>query len=291
MGVPQNRLMENQTTQSILSQKLPTNHEDLLREAETIRRLQPMADRFLYHMDTIHRKIIAISNPKTKQICTRRASHSSRYTEPGLEKIRRKIHERLSPYKETFGTLLTLTVARIHSGQNFYHGKDQLDAWEGINSDGRKFTDGLNKWRKRHGLMKVRGYVKVLEIQKESNYPHLHLYFPGLKWLAPIDIIQKLWPYGNADIAHTDSTSPGNYITKYLSKLEGKEFMNIMLYEFNLRMFSNSRGLKYAPEIRKKKDWGFFAAGTRYQLDTFINKFLHAGYSMVGQRLTEPRGP
>lgn len=283
--------MENQTLQTNPSQTLPEDHEQILQEIETNQRVAGIADHFFYYMDTLHRKIITLTNPDQKKICTKRASDSSRYTEKGIERIKRKLHERLSAYPATFGTMLTLTIAGIHEGQKKYEGTEQLEAWETINKRGRDFTDQLNKWRKRHNLPKVRAYVKVLEIQKGRQYPHLHLYCPGLKWLAHFDVIQKLWPWGETRVEHTDSTSPANYVTKYLSKVEGRDFMNIMLFGFNLRLFSNSRGLKYSKEIRKRNGWGFFIAGSRHSIQTYVNQFLKAGYSSAGDLLMDPRGP
>jgi hypothetical protein len=283
--------MKNQTNQSNLSQTLPTNHEDLLKEIETNQKVAGFADHFLYYMDTLHRKIITLTNPEQKKVCTKRASDSSRYTEKGIERIRKKIRERLSQYPATFGTMLTLTVAEIRADQKHYKGIEQLEAWEKINKLGRAFTDKLNKWRKRHNLPIVKRSMKVLEIQTARNYPHLHILYTGLSWLAPIDVIQKLWPWGNADIQHTDSTSPVDYVTKYISKVDGKDFMNLMLYAFHLRLFSNSRGLRYSPAIRKNNGWGFFTAGSRHSIETYVNQFIKAGYSPAGELLMDPRGP
>lgn len=283
--------MRKQTPQTNLSEALKPQERELLREIETDRKISEYSEGFLYYMDTLHRKIIAITNPEQKKIHTGRASDTSRYTEKGIQKIREKIHQRLAAYPATFGVMLTLTVADDREGQTIYNGLHQLEAWERIGRLGRSFIDELNKWRKRHKLSKVRAYVKVLEIQANRGYPHLHIYCPGLKWLAPKEIISRLWTYGETRIEHTDSTAPGDYVNKYLSKVDGKDFMNLMLFTFHLRMFSNSRGLKYSKEIRKKSSWGFFLAGSRYSIQPFIQRFIEAGYSSAGNLLTEPRGP
>jgi hypothetical protein len=93
------------------------------------------------------------------------------------------------------------------------------------------------------------------------------------------------------DYQYTDSTSPGNYITKYLSKMDGRDIMNVMLFTFGLRLYSNSHGLRYAPEIKKETKWKFHSAGKTFQVYDQVNQFLKAGYSLVGRILLEPRGP
>lgn len=263
---------------------------DLLTPEETDLTLLEMADVFIHDMDAKHHKSILLQNPKQKKVCAKRASDDSRYTEAGIEKIKENLHKRLSAYPATFGIMLTLTVADPPEKQPKYHGKQLVEAWRTINQHGAEFTDELNKYRKRHGLKRVRAYVKVLEIQPGRNYPHLHIYFPGLKYLAPIRYLQKIWPEGNVDIEHTDSTSPSNYVTKYLSKMDGRDFMNLMLYSFALRLFSNSRGLKYAAIIKTDKGWRFLSTGTHSAIQDQADQYLKAGYSKVGQELICPRG-
>jgi hypothetical protein len=283
--------METNALQSTSSQSKPSNRFNLLTTEETNQEIFTLSEKFQYYMHTLDHKFIILTNPKEKMVCSKRASYSSRYTKTGIKKIKDKVRKRLSAYKATFGIMLTLTIADNEHEQKSYQGMLQLDAWEQINKLGREFTDELNKWRKRHNLKKVRAYVKVLEIQPGRYYPHLHIYCPGLKWLAPIRMMQKLWPWSNVDITTTDSTAPGDYITKYLSKMEGKDFFNLMLFSFNLRMYSNSRGLKYSPEIHEDKGWRYSSAGTQRASEDGIDQFIKAGYILVGQPLMEPRSP
>ena len=250
-----------------------------------------MAETFHYYMENLHHKHIVLTNPEEKKVSSKRASDSSRYTQAGLQKIKKKIRERLSAYKATSGVLLTLTVAGCDQTSQNYQGKSLPHAWKTIMEAGRAFSDELNKWRKRHGLSTIKAYIKVLEIQPGRYYPHLHIYYPGLKWLADLPALDQLWPYGIVNIKHTDSTSPTNYITKYLSKMEGRDFMNVMLFTFHLRMYSNSRGLRYAPKIPKDTAWGYSSAGTILATEASINEYLKAGYSLVSQTSMMPGGP
>ena len=263
---------------------------DLLTPEETDIKILEMADTFGYHMDGLHRKSILLENPKQKKLCPKRASDSSRYTPTGIDHIKEKLHQRLSAYPATFGIMITITVADPPDKQPKYHGKRRIEAWRTVNARGRQFTNETNKWRNRHGLKTVRAYVKVLENQPDRNYPHLHIYFPGLKYLAPIQMMQKLWPEGNVDYEYTQSTSPADYLTKYLSKMDGRDFMNLMLYAFALRLYSNSRGLKYGAIVKTDKGWRFLAAGTHYAIKDQLEQYLRAGYSITSQESIPPRG-
>lgn len=263
---------------------------DLLTPEETDLKVLEMADTFNYYMDGLHRSSILLDNPKQKKMCHKRASDNSRYTQIGIEKIKEKLHKRLSAYPATFGIMITITVADPPEKQPKYDGKKSIEAWRTINARGREFTNEINKWRNRHGLKTVRAYVKVLENQPGRNYPHLHIYFPGLKLLAPIQMMQKLWPEGNVDYEYTQSTSPVNYITKYLSKMDGRDFMNLMLYSFDLRLYSNSKGLKYAAIVKTDKGWKFLSAGTYSAISDQISQYLKAGYSLTNTTLIQARG-
>lgn len=242
-------------------------------------------------MEILHQNVIVLTNPDQREVCTKRASDASRYTPQGIEKIKKKIRERLKAYPATFGVLLTLTVADPNPNQKHYQGKPKLEAWRTINKLAREFSDELNKSRKRQGLKKVRAFVKVLEIQPGREYPHVHIYFPGLKWLAPTKVLQRIWPYGNVDVGHTDSSSPSQYLAKYLSKMNGRDFMNVMLFIYHLRLYSNSKGLRYATVNRHNTGWQYSSAGTRLQSEANAVHYIEAGYSLVGQISITPRGP
>lgn len=262
----------------------------VLTPEETDLKVLEMADEFNYYMDGLHRKSILLENHKQKKLCHKRASDNSRYTPNGIDKIKEKLHKRLSAYPATFGIMITLTIANPPDEQPKYDGKKSIEAWRIINARGSEFTNETNKWRNRNDLKTVRAFVKVLEIQPGRNYPHLHIYFPGLKWLAPIQMMQKLWPEGNVDYEYTDSTSPANYITKYLSKMDGKDFMNLMLYSFALRLYSISQGLKYSVIVKIDKGWKFLSIGTHSAIQDQVSQLLKADYSITGQESIRPRG-
>jgi len=66
-------------------------------------------------------------------------------------------------------------------------------------------------------------FLAVLEVQPSTGYPHVHLMFPYLKWLAPIAWMTEQWGQAenSVDYQVKDSMSPVSYVCKYISKLEG----------------------------------------------------------------------
>lgn len=278
--------METNPLQNTSDQtKLPDDLTSLIKQ-EVNHKIAALTDTFLDHIDKLHGKYIVLIDQEGKNLYCKHAYDSSRYSPSGLQKIREKVRRRLHGYPATFGVMSTLTIAEFEANAKYYHGRSQLEAWESINKFGSEFTEEVNKWRKRHGLKTIRAYVKVLEIQPKRFYPHLHIYFPGLKWLAPTDVLQKLWPYGNVDIQYTDSKSPGDYITKYLSKMEAKDFMNVMLYSFKLRMFSNSQGLRYAPDTKKPSALRWKTSGSHFYAFGLITQYLKHGWSLTRRSAT-----
>lgn len=282
--------MKTNTLQENLNQTPPTNLQDFL-TAEEINALEnEYASAFTYHMEGLQHKFVVLKHPGEKRVCVKRAIESSRYHPAGQRKLKKRIHKRLGAYPAVDGILLTLTIAEFDSNRKYYEGMSRPSAWECINREGREFTDELNKYRKAHGLKKIRGYVKVLEDQKERHYPHLHIWFPGLKWLAPINEIQRLWPYGNVDIKRIWNTAPGEYIIKYISKMAGKDLMQVMLYTFHLRLFSTSRGLKYGPERKQDNGWRYSSSGGYFSMKEEVERLVAEGYSIADPTLIQSRG-
>lgn len=140
----------------------------------------------------------------------------SRYFPEGRAKIRRKIQKRIRKQKER-GIYLVLTVdAKRYS---------MIEAWNMIWECFKLFRDALNKYRERH--MNARGslrYVAVLE-QHKSGYPHLNVFFPGLRVLikkSDFDKLKEWWKMGNVETQkERKPESVCNYVLKYVSKMEG----------------------------------------------------------------------
>ena len=310
---PRKVRMENQTLQSNSSQTkssnpfdlfkhlgikrlletpvIPPVHYDLLTPEETNQKLYEMAETVHHYMENLHHKHIVLTNPEEKKVSSKRASDSSRYTRPGLAKIQRKNRARLKRNRPKHGVLLTLTVAGCDANSKNYQGKDLLSAWKAASSEVGETLNELGKWRKRHGYTKKLQYHRQLEIQPGRFYPHNHIWFPDIKYLAPLDVIDKLWPYGITNVLYIDEGRGPDYVTDYISKMEGRDFFNVMLFNFHLRLYSNSQDLNQGPEIRKDTAWGYASAGTLLATERVIWEYLMAGYSEAGQASMMPRGP
>jgi len=221
---------------------------------------------------------VVLKHPDTKKFIVKSSLESTRYHDAGRSRTKRKINDCLGSYPVTFGILLTPTTVSPDNESGCYEGMSRPDAWQGIGYRCRSIMDEINKWRKRNGLKKVRAYIKVLEDQKDRLYPCPHIWFPGLKYLAPISMIQKLWPYGNVDIALIWNDSPANYITKYISKMEGREFMQAMMWAYKLRTYSTSRDFQYSHKDRPDSGWRFVFSGGKYSAEEEIRKLVDEGY-------------
>lgn len=278
-------------TSTYLPKKLPPHgYYDHL-TPENNRALEDrQCDAFLDYAEERNERRVVLKHPVEKKLIIRRAIESTRYHPSGRERIKRKIHDRLGSYPVDKGILLTLTTADVDNKSGCYEGMSRPDAWQGIGYRWRAFMDEINKWRKRHGKPKIKRFIRVLEDQKGRQYPCPHVWFPGLLYLAPIDVIKKLWPYGNVDIERTWNNSPANYITKYISKMEGRDFMQAMTWAYSLRLYSLSRDYRYVHKDRPLSGWRFDSSGGKYSIEENVRQLIKEGYSVSGASLIYPRG-
>jgi len=140
---------------------------------------------------------------------------SSRYFPGGRKKQKARIRKALGRWYNCPGLLISLTFNPALISRR--------DAWrECRRSYGSVFMERMNLWRKRHGLTKAK-YISVIEAQPGSGYPHLHLVFPYLKYLAESSFMLEVWNQGpgSVDWKLKDGMSPVSYICKYVTKLEG----------------------------------------------------------------------
>lgn len=169
----------------------------------------------------------------------------SRYFEDGRVYISRKIVIRLGKYNKVPGLMETLT----------YDPKkiSKREAWASFGKDVRQFLNDVNQYRKRRGWRRLH-YLWVVEVQIETEYPHLHIFFPYLKWLAPRKIINGSWKHGRANIKSPKKieTNCAAYISKYLRKMRGWSDLSLaLLWSGKCRMYGFSRG--FSANIEKKE--------------------------------------
>lgn len=186
-----------------------------------------------------------------------RQSDSSRYFPAGRYRIKAKIVKRMGGFYSTNGLMLTATYAPKMISID--------DAWRDIGGRSRKFLDNINRWRRHQGMTKVRG-IKVLEVQPSTGYPHFHMAFPKLRYLAPIAKLTEWWgqAINSVDLTYRDSFSPAGYVCKYVSKLEGWSNDSMAELWFNrTRLYSMSRDYYLQPVEKRVPEWEFY--GTKQE--------------------------
>ena len=79
----------------------------------------------------------------------------------------------------------------------------------------------------------------------ENGYPHVHLVYPGLKYLADQELIKKLWGHGHIKVNYGGSFKPASYACKYISKM-GKNDLGLMFMWWDrIKLYTFSRAFEY----------------------------------------------
>ena len=208
-----------------------------------------ICDAWVRYMENLRSKKFALVNENEKVVKVRRALWSSRYHVNGQARQKRHIKKALGHYFFKRGVMLTLTFAHKRIVR--------VGAWSDLGYKVRAFIDRVNKWRESRGLSKIKGFLHVNEDQPGSGYPSPHIVFPGLKYLAPHDVLEKLWGYGFVTVNVAGSVHPANYACKYITKMKGKDFMMAMVWLFSVRTYTFSRVFKYKGEDWVNPGWEF----------------------------------
>jgi len=191
-----------------------------------------------------------IVNRKDKPVIVKvmPAKCRSRYFDYGRLYISRKIRRRLGKYEKVPGLMQTLTYGPKKIGKQ--------EAWANFGKDVRRFLNAVNQYRKRRGWRRLH-YLWVVEVQRETGYPHVHIFFPNLKWLAPLSIINGNWRQGRANIESPRKikVNCAAYISKYLRKMRGWSDLHLaLLWSGKCRMYGFSRGFSAKVE-KKETEW------------------------------------
>ena len=176
------------------------------------------------------------------------ASCKSRYFEDGRIYMSRKIRKRLKKYEKVPGLMLTVTYDPKKIGKK--------EAWSRFGKDIRRFLNAINQYRKRRGWPRLQ-YLWVVEVQRGTGYPHVHIFFPNLRWLAPIKIINGNWRQGRANIESSKKIkiNCAAYISKYLRKMRGWSDLHLaLLWIGKCRMYGFSRGFSARNE-KRESEW------------------------------------
>ncbi|MFC1932157.1 hypothetical protein ACFLXU_00800 [Chloroflexota bacterium] len=194
-----------------------------------------------------------------------------RYFDEGRIYMSNKIKKRLGKYEKVPGLMQTLT----------YNPKQisKQEAWASFGKDTRRFLNAVNQYRKRRGWHRTH-YLWVVEVQKGTGYPHVHIFFPNLRFLAPISILTSNWSKGRANISSPKKikTNCAGYISKYLRKMHGwTDLHQALLWSGGCRMYSFSRGFSAKVE-KKESEWTKWAVVKTDNVDELEYGLMRGGY-------------
>ena len=195
----------------------------------------------------------------------------SRYFDDGRLYMSRKIRRRLGKYERVPGLMETLTYdpKKISKRQ----------AWASYGNGTRRFLNAVNQYRKRRGWRRLH-YLWVVEVQAETGYPHVHIFFPNLKWLAPLSIINGNWEEGRANIESPKriQVNCAAYISKYLRKMWGWSDLHLsLLWSGKCRMYGFSRGFSAKVE-QKESEWQRWHVIETDNLEQLESSLMKGGY-------------
>jgi hypothetical protein len=198
----------------------------------------------------------------------------SRYFDEGRLSMSRKIRKRLGKYEKVPGLMETLT----------YDPKkiNKREAWASFGEDTRRFLNAVNQYRKRKGWRRLH-YLWVVEVQPDTGYPHVHIFFPNLKWLAPLSILNGNWRHGRANIESPKKikVNCAAYVSKYLRKMHGWSDLHLaLLWSGRSRMYSFSRG--FSAKIEKKdSEWQRWRVIETLNLEALEMSLEQGGYTIM----------
>jgi hypothetical protein len=201
------------------------------------------------------------------------ASCRSRYFDDGRLYMSKRIRRRLGKYEKVPGLMQTLTYDTKRIGQR--------EAWASFGKDTRRFLNAVNEYRKRRGWRRLH-YLWVVEVQFGTGYPHVHIFFPNLRWLAPLRIINGNWREGRANIESPKriKVSCAAYISKYLRKMRGWFDLHLaLLWSGKCRMYSFSRGFSARIEKPESKWKRWQIIETKYP-EHLEKKLEEGGYAV-----------
>jgi hypothetical protein len=205
---------------------------------------------FKEHQGRIGTTNIVLSNKaEPSKLLIMQAKNKSRYFPEGRLHMSSKIRKRLGRFEKVPGLMATLTYDPKKTGKR--------EAWALYGPDTRRFLNAVNQYRRRKGQQRLQ-YLWVVEVQEGTGYPHVHIFLPGLGWIAPLNIINGNWTKGRANITSPKSINVNcaGYISKYLRKMQGwKDIHLALMWSGHCRMYGFSRGFTAKGVIHQEPQW------------------------------------
>jgi len=236
---------------------------------------------FLEHKGRIGRTHVVLNRKDEPSVLkVMPAQCRSRYFDDGRLHMSWAIRKRLGKYERVPGLMETLTYDPKKIGKR--------EAWASFGKDVRRFLNAVNQYRRRRGWRRLH-YLWVVEVQEGTGYPHVHIFFPNLKWIAPLDIIDGNWRQGRSNIGSPKRirTNCAAYISKYLRKMRGWSDLHLaLLWSGRCRMYGFSRGFSAKVE-RKESEWQRWHVVETRNLEALERSLEEGGFVIERKERTE----
>jgi len=227
------------------------------------------AEDFAEYIDELAEKAIVLKHredPERGVIV--KPCDSSRYFPGGKRKAKRNIRKRFGKHYKAPGTFVTLTYKHKQYSR--------WEAWERLTEDLKRFKHDITMRYKREGRASPK-YISVIEEQSETGYPHVHLFYPRLRWLLKKEDVQALWGVGRTKVEHARGANIGGYVCKYITKMGGwSDEALAFIWKHKIRLYSYSRCYKLPGEDKKPSEWAFLTATTRTQIEDNLSMIIKA---------------
>lgn len=239
------------------------------------RNLVTMWDFLVYKGRVGRTHVLLNSRRETERMMIIPARKRSRYFDEGRWRISCRIKQRLGRYQRVPGLMSTLTYDPKRIGKR--------EAWANFGRDTRQFLNAVNQYRSRRGWRRAH-YLWVVEVQPGTGYPHVHIFFPSLRFLAPVSILSGNWSRGRANIEAPKkiNVNCAGYISKYLRKMEGWSDLHLaLLWSGHSRMYSFSRG--FSAKLEKgEPEWRLFGVVHTDDIGRVVGTLEEGGWVVNG---------
>jgi len=151
------------------------------------------------------------------------------------KQYRRRLRQKLGSLDRNFshGVVVTLTTHATFYTTPYYSAKH---VW-------KAFDNFMHVLRREYPKIK---YIASMEFT-QKNYPHIHVFFPGMNYLLNKKALKKMWGACGlgriVDVRKARDMNGLHYTMKYLTKLEHNETHKALVWFAGVRLYNTSRGL------------------------------------------------
>ena len=227
------------------------------------------AENFAEYRDELAEKAILLrhrEDPERGVII--KPSDSSRYFPGGKRKAKRNIRTRFGKHYKAPGTFVTLTYD--------HEQYSRWEAWEKLPKDLKRFKHDITMRYKRKGRHSPK-YISVIEEQSKTGYPHVHLFYPRLRWLLKKEDVQTLWGVGRTRVEKAKNVNIGGYVCKYITKMGGwSDEALAFIWRRKIRLYSYSRCYKLPAEDKEQSEWAYLTSTTRRMIEDNLSMVIRA---------------